>query len=91
MSDWQIPFLLVSAVIGWALAAALLIQRNQWRAAYEAQLNTVLDLLSEIARPVEPTPHQKAAETKRRRQIERMRAHRLDMEADIARREGRVA
>jgi hypothetical protein len=84
MSDsWQIPFLFGSNVTGWALACAYMLKARKWEISYRGALRQYEGLLSAAKAP---TPHQKAAETKRRKRIDEMRAKRLAMEADISRR-----
>ncbi len=71
--SWQFLLLFSSNAVGWATACAFLLRSRQWEMRYGA-LKRAAD---------KPTPHQKAAETRRRKRVDEMRAHRIAMEADI--------
>jgi hypothetical protein len=81
-----IPFLIGFSVTGWALACGFMLDRNKWHSRYLASRAGYRNLLIDIQRPLAKTPHQKAAETRRQRELERKRKHRLAMQADVERR-----
>lgn len=84
--SWQFLLLFGSNAIGWALACAYMLKSRKWERSYRGALRQYEGLLSAMKAP---TPHQKAAETRRRKRIEDMRKHRLEMEMAIARDEAK--
>lgn len=77
----EIAYLVLAgaALVGWQ-------QAYHWRRSY-AQ---ALELFRSLPKAPEKTPHQRGAETRKRRTIEAMRERRLAMEAAIQRESGRV-
>jgi hypothetical protein len=58
------------------VAAAFAAQRAwHWRQSYVAALR----MFSTLPRPMAPTPHQRGAETRKRREIERKRRHMMQL------------
>lgn len=79
----------IGLVAGWALAAVVWWKWRRMRRSYQKSLEAFATLLVEsTAAPKGPTPHQKAAETKKQKRLAEMRAHREAMLLDIARRMG---
>lgn len=56
-------------------------ERRRWFKSYREALRTY----GNLAKPPGPTPHQKAAATRRAARIEAMRKHRLALEASMQR------
>lgn len=80
--SYVIPFLIGAAVLGWALACAMLLWARMWQGLWWKSQRHVSHLEKTLSRQ---TPHQKAAETKRRKAIAEARQHREAMQADIQR------
>jgi hypothetical protein len=75
-------------LLAWAIVATLLAlwawwRSEHWRRSYLASLRLIPAM--HLMPPPAKTPHQRGAETRRRRTIEAMRERRLAMEAAIGR------
>lgn len=70
----EIAYLVLAgaALVGWQ-------QAYHWRRSY-AQ---ALELFRSLPRAPEKTPHQRGAETRKRRELERLKAHREAMQRSI--------
>jgi hypothetical protein len=82
--------MLISALLGWAVVATAvamyaLVRQAHWRRSYLASLRLIPAM--HLMPPPAKTPHQRGAETRKRRTIEAMRERRLAMEEAIGREE----
>lgn len=73
MPDWQIPFLLFALAIAVAVACAWMLEAHRLKARI-AELEAAANKL---------TPHQKAAETRRRRHSEWVKRHIVEVESTM--------